>query len=33
VGDVLYHFIELANAYGIDLAEAFEKAMTSIKKR
>jgi NTP pyrophosphatase (non-canonical NTP hydrolase) len=33
LGDVLYHLIQLANAYDIDLAEAFEKAMTSIKKR
>jgi NTP pyrophosphatase (non-canonical NTP hydrolase) len=32
-GDVLYHLMELANAYDIDLAEAFEKAMISIKKR
>jgi NTP pyrophosphatase (non-canonical NTP hydrolase) len=33
LGDVLYHLIQLANAYDINLAEAFEKAMISIKKR
>ena len=33
LGDVLYHLMELANAYDIDLAEAFKKAIISIKKR
>jgi NTP pyrophosphatase (non-canonical NTP hydrolase) len=33
LGDVLYHIIQMANSYGIDLAEAFEKATASIKKR
>jgi NTP pyrophosphatase (non-canonical NTP hydrolase) len=33
LGDVLYHIIQMANSYNIDLAEAFEKAMASIKKR
>jgi NTP pyrophosphatase (non-canonical NTP hydrolase) len=33
LGDVLYHLLELANAYNIDLAKAFKKAIASIKKR
>jgi NTP pyrophosphatase (non-canonical NTP hydrolase) len=33
LGDVLYHLLELANAYSIDLAKAFKKAIASIKKR
>lgn len=33
LGDVLYHLFKLAIAYNIDLAEAFEKAMTSIKNK
>lgn len=33
LGDVLYHLLELANAYEIDLADAFKKATNNIKKR
>ena len=33
LGDILYHLFKLATAYNIDLAEAFEKAMTNIKNR
>jgi len=33
LGDILYHFFKLAIAYNIDLAEAFEKAMTNIKNK
>jgi NTP pyrophosphatase (non-canonical NTP hydrolase) len=29
LGDVLFHLLELANAYGIDLATAFKEAITS----
>ena len=33
LGDILYHLCKLAIAYGIDLNEAFQKAMGKIKKR
>lgn len=33
LGDVLYHLLKLAIAYDIDLAEAFEKAITDIRKK
>ena len=33
LGDVLLHLLELASAYDIDLAEAFEKTLISNKKR
>jgi len=33
LGDILYHLFKLATAYNIDLAEAFEKAMTNIKSK
>jgi NTP pyrophosphatase (non-canonical NTP hydrolase) len=33
LGDILIHLLELANAYGVDLAEAFKRAMTSNRKR
>ena len=33
LGDILIHLLELANAYGIDLAEAFKESMTSNRKR
>jgi len=33
LGDVLIHLLELANAYDIDLAEAFRKAMSGNRKR
>lgn len=29
----MYHLLKLAIAYNIDLAEAFEKAMTDIRKK
>ena len=33
LGDILLHLLELANAYDVDLAAAFRKAMTSNRKR
>ena len=33
LGDILYHIIKVAIAYDIDLAKAFEAAMSSIEKR
>lgn len=33
LGDILLHLLELANAYDINLAEAFEKTLISNKKR
>jgi NTP pyrophosphatase (non-canonical NTP hydrolase) len=33
LGDILYHLFKLAIAYDIDLAEAFEKAVTDIKNK
>jgi NTP pyrophosphatase (non-canonical NTP hydrolase) len=33
LGDILLHLLELANAYSVDLAEAFEKTLVSNKKR
>jgi len=33
LGDILYHLFKLAIAYNIDLAEAFEKAMSNIKSK
>jgi len=33
LGDILLHLLELANAYGVDLAEAFGKTLASNKKR
>ena len=33
LGDILLHLLELANAYGVDLAEAFAKTLASNKKR
>jgi len=33
LGDILYHLCILAIAYDIDLDEAFQKAMSKIKKR
>ena len=33
LGDILLHLLELANAYDIDLAEAFGKTLISNKKR
>ena len=33
LGDILFHLFELANAYDIDLDEAFEKSLASFKKR
>jgi len=33
LGDILYHIIKIAISYDIDLAEAFETAMSSIEKR
>jgi NTP pyrophosphatase (non-canonical NTP hydrolase) len=32
-GDILLHLLELANAYDIELAEAFRKILISNKKR
>jgi NTP pyrophosphatase (non-canonical NTP hydrolase) len=29
LGDILFHLLELANAYSIDLATAFKEAITS----
>jgi NTP pyrophosphatase (non-canonical NTP hydrolase) len=33
LGDILLHLLELANAYDIELAEAFRKTLVSNKKR
>jgi len=33
LGDLLYHILKLAIAYNIDLAEAFEEAMSNIEER
>lgn len=33
LGDILYHIFKIAIAYNIDLAQAFEKAMTHIKSK
>lgn len=33
LGDILYHLFKLAIAYKINLADAFEKALTDIKDR
>ena len=33
VGDILLHLLKIANAYNIDLAQAFEKTLISNKKR
>jgi NTP pyrophosphatase (non-canonical NTP hydrolase) len=33
LGDIFYHLCKLAIAYNIDLNEAFQKAMSKIKKR
>ena len=33
LGDILYHLFKLAIAYNIDLAKAFEKAMTGIRNK
>jgi len=33
LGDILLHLLELANAYDIELAEAFRKTLISNKKR
>ena len=33
LGDILYHILKLAVAYNIDLAEAFEEAMSNIEQR
>jgi len=33
LGDILLHLLELANAYSVDLAEAFAKTLVSNKKR
>ncbi len=33
LGDILYHLLKFAVAYGIDLAEAFEEAMSNIERR
>jgi len=33
LGDILYHLFKLAIAYNINLAEAFEKAMTDITNK
>ena len=33
LGDILLHLLELANAYGIDLAEAFAKTLANNKKK
>lgn len=33
LGDILFHLLEVANAYGIDLARAFKETITSNRKR
>jgi len=33
LGDVLYHLFKLAITYDIDLSNAFEKALTTIKNK
>ncbi len=33
LGDILIHLLEIANAYGIDLATAFKKSMNSNTRR
>jgi len=33
LGDILLHLLEIANAYGIDLATAFKESMTGNRKR
>lgn len=33
LGDILYHILKLAVAYDIDMANAFRKSMSNIKRR